>query len=145
MKFYGGHYVAVDYGGTNTVNQDCNTYLADESTMIAGLIDHGYQPAVRYSVTWAPGFSNSQLITAGELNRLIHGPPLPPATCGSNGNTFLFMTYPTVIVGPDFYNFFDTNESLADGPGAVHPTHPAGENAYRQLYVQAALFDTHAG
>ena len=65
--------------------------------------------------------------------------------CGSDGHTFLLMTYPTVIVGPDFYNFFETNQSLANGPGGVHPTHPAGENAYRQLYVQAGLFNAHGG
>jgi hypothetical protein len=145
LKFYGGHYVAVDYGGTNTVNGDCDTYLADESTMIAGLVNHGYQPVVRYSVTWAPGFSTSQLTTATQLNELLHGPALPSRVCGSDGRTFLFMTYPTVIVGPDFYNFFETNQSLANGPGGVHPTHPAGENAYRQLYVQAALWGAHGG
>jgi hypothetical protein len=145
LKYYGGHYVAVDYGGTNTVNGDCNTYLADESTMIAGLVRHGYQPVVRYSVTWATGFTTSQLTTAAQLNLLLHGPALPSAVCGSDGHTFLFMTYPTVIVGPDFYNFFETNQSLANGPGGVHPTHPAGENAYRQLYVQAALFNAHGG
>jgi Cellulase (glycosyl hydrolase family 5) len=144
-KYYGGHYVAVDYGGTNTVNGDCNSYLADESTMIAGLVSHGYQPVVRYSVTWAPGFSTSQLATAAQLNQLVHGPALPSGVCGSDGDTFLFMTYPTVVVGPDFYNFFETNQSLANGPGGVHPTHPAGENAYRQLYVQAALWGAHGG
>ncbi len=149
LKYFGGHYIALDYGSTNLVSGDCSTFLANEMTMISEAIYDGFQPMVHYSPIWGQGFSSSDESFGAAIMQLIHGPALADdgdsTNCDGNGNTYLYMTYPTLLVGPDFWDFMAQNPSLADGAGGIHPTHPSGENAYRQLYVQAALFNTHAG
>lgn len=144
--FAPGHYMAIDYGGTNSVGGDCTTFQSDERTMIAGVVAAGYQPVSRYTVTWARGFSTGGDTTAESLNTLIHGPigGSNPGSCPLATGTYLFMTYPTVVVGPDFWDFFNANTSLS-ATNDVHPLHSVGENAYRKLYDQTAIFNTRAG
>jgi hypothetical protein len=151
LDYSGVHYLGIDYGSTNAISGDCSTYLSNQETMISEAVKAGFQPIMRYGLTWGNGWSQSGLDEAENIMQLMHG-PAPIAANADGGtcpasSTYLFMTYPTLLAGPDFWDFSNSNPSLfTNGVGdGIHPTHPAGENAYRQLYVQAALFNTHAG
>lgn len=140
-----GHYVAIDYGG---LSETCAEHLAGETGLIQKLVYAGFQPEMRYSVSWTSAFSS---VTASEqINQINAGPALASGTCSSDGLTFLFMRFPTMVVGPDFWGFytqlgtFPASTAYEDGSN-VHPEHPTGENAYRQLYDQTALFNAHSG
>ena len=147
LSYSGVHYLAIDYGGTNSVSGDCTTFYSDETTMITDAFAAGFQPVSRYSPTWSQEFPSSAQAIAANLGQYIHGPALGSGQSCPAEPTYLYQIYPQLLVGPDFYNFFRTNQNLnyAAGSGNPHPTHPAGENAYRQLYVQAALFNAHGG
>jgi hypothetical protein len=147
LNYSGVHYMAIDYGGTNSVSGDCTTFYSDETTMITDAFAAGFQPVSRYSPTWSQEFPTSAQNIAQNLGQYIHGPALPSGKSCPAESTYLYQIYPQLLVGPDDYNFFQTNQSLnyAAGSGNPHPTHPEGENAYRQLYVQAALYNAHGG
>jgi hypothetical protein len=149
LKYATGiHYLTLDYGSTNAVSGNCTSYYSDETTMITRAFAGGYQPVVRYSPTWSQEFPSNAAQMSADIGQYTHGPTFSgsPHLCPAE-RTFLYQIYPQLLVGPDFYHFFQTNQNLnyAAGSGNPHPTHPAGENAYRQLYVQAALFNAHGG
>ncbi len=146
LDYSGVHYLGVDYGSTNAVSGACSTYLSDEETMIAQAVNAGFQPFVRYSMTWGSGWSTSDIEYAEAIDQLTHGPEPTPATYCPASSTYLFMTYPALLVGPDFGSSPTRTRCCSRTASAAASTpHPAGENAYRQLYVQAALFNAHAG
>ena len=145
LNWWKGHYVALDYGGLSEV---CSDHMTATSQMVAGLTYAGFQPVLRYSVTWTSAFSSGNVSSSEEINQLNAGPPLASGTCDGDGQTTLFSRYPTLLVGPDFWGFYTQDGTFPsstayENSSNVHPTHPAGENAYRQLYVQAALFNAH--
>jgi hypothetical protein len=144
----GVHFLGVDYGGTNAVSGGCASYLSDEETMIGQAVNAGYQPFQRYSMTWGSGFSSGDVDYSEAINQLMHGPEPTSGTYCPASSTYLDMTYPGLLIGPDFWYFAQIGDpsGFTNGVGSgIHPTHPAGENAYRQAYEQAALYEAHAG
>ena len=149
-----GQYVALDYTGLSEV---CNSHMTDTSRMIAALTYGGFRPAMWYSTEWTSDVGTDS--DEQNINQLADGPALPSGTCDGDGATYLFMRYPTLLVGPDEWDFFTQDNTFppkfpsgctagtncVEDDTNVHPGHPVGENAGRQLWVQAALFNAHAG
>ena len=82
LNGFPGHYVSLDYGGTNSVSGDISTYQTDEATMIADTVAAGKQPVLRYSVTW--GCNTTEQQDAPTLNTDLQN---------------LFAQYPNLIIG----------------------------------------------
>lgn len=51
----------------------------------------------------------------------------------------LYLTYPQIIPGPDFYSYYLANQPLINTTDNIHPTLIDGYAAWRQLYVNAML------
>lgn len=50
--------------------------------------------------------------------------------------TQLYQAYPEIVHGPDLYTYFQAHPSLLQSD-CTHPTYPAGEDAYRQQWIDA--------
>jgi len=50
----------------------------------------------------------------------------------------LRASFPTAVMGPDLYAYYNANQSLIGGDN-IHPTDPDGYAAYRQLWADALV------
>ncbi len=99
-------------------------------------------------MTWGSGWSTSDIEYAEAIDALMHGQSSLPTSgtyCPAS-STYLFMAYPGLMVGPN-WSFSQSGDSsgFTNGVGGGIAPPPGGQNAYRQLYMQAALYSAHAG
>lgn len=130
-----------------------STWLANFTGKYVGLL-YGTNDANNAAVgdpNFGPNFTTAMtsmlnsIVSAGKI------PVMPKSICygttanlQGNGPTIntrlaaLFAAFPTAIQGPDLWAYFQANQSLIGGDG-IHPTDPAGYNAYRQLWANTLL------
>ncbi len=125
-----GHYVTLSLG-TN----DINTYAGDAASidsacnnlvlMANAVIAAGRVPIIPH-VPWA----NTAAIQANAplLNARID------ALCAAN---------PGILLGPDLFGYYNDNRSLISSDN-LHPTSPAGFQAYRSYWAKWALWSVYA-
>ena len=109
-------------GDTNAINTAYNNLASMANTVLAA----GRVPIIPH-VPWARN-GNIQA-NAPALNAKID------ALCASN---------PSIILGPDLYGYFNSNQSLISSDN-LHPTSPAGFQAYRAYWANWALSKIYAG
>ncbi len=121
-------YVGLCYG-TNDANNAAagdpnfaNTFVTSMTTMLNAVISAGKIPVMPKTITWG-----------GTTNLLANVPII---------NTKLAQlraSYPTSLVGPDLYAYFNANQSLINASDHIHPVDPDGYAALRQLWADALV------
>lgn len=120
------HYIALNYG-TNDANSGgilVTNFQANMTTCINAIIAAGKIPVIP-KIPW--GNTAGLLANVPTLNAIIDT---------------LYITYPSIVHGPDLYTYFNANQSLIGGDG-IHPTDPAGYTAYRQQWASALALNVY--
>lgn len=121
-------YVGLNYG-TNDANaggSPVTNFLSNMTTLVQAVITAGKIPVVHKTIPWG---SATGIAT--------NGPAINTALAS------LFVSFPSIIQGPDLWAYFNANQSLISGDG-IHPTDPAiaqgnGYIAYRQQWVNTLV------
>ena len=115
-----GRYVGLSYG-TNDANAGVRpeTFFANYQAMVRAVIAAGKIPIVP-KIPWGSRASIQKNVPA--LNARLDE---------------LRTSYPQIIPGPDFWEFFSEHQDLISDDG-IHPTE-AGYAVYRQLWAEAML------
>jgi hypothetical protein len=120
LPLFAGHFVGLAYGTNDAGFQVTPTdFYNNYVTMVQAILTAGKIPVVPM-IPW--GCTTSIQQNAPALNQKI---------------VDLYAAYPQIVHGPDFWAYFQANQSLI-GSDCVHPTAP-GQVAYRQQWANAML------
>jgi lysophospholipase L1-like esterase len=123
LALFPGHYVGLQFGGNDAGcgNASCVTaFYNNYVQLVQKVLALGKVPMVPL-IPWQcnPGIAPN----VPTYNQKIQD---------------LWAAFPQIIHGPDFYTYFQNNQSLISGD-CVHPSTPAGMGAYRQLMANTMV------
>jgi len=124
LPLFPGKYVGLNYG-TNDANSclDPMSFYNNYTSMVEAVLQAGKVPVIPH-IPWAKVAAIQKC-----------GPPLNAQIDA------LYKAFPQIIHGPDFWAFFQHNQSLIS-PDNIHPT-DAGFAAYRQQWANAMLAEVY--
>lgn len=128
LPLFSGKYVGLNYG-TNDANaggSDTANFLSNMTTLINAVITAGKIPVIHKTICWG-----------GTAGIQANGP-----TINADLAT-LFTTFPSIIVGPDLWAYFNANQALISGDN-IHPTLYAGYIAYRAQWAAALIANAYS-
>ena|GEM_PF-814050 len=128
LNLFPGHYVGLSYG-TNDALGGCDSsalsaFYANYVTMVNAVLAAGKVPIVP-TIPW--GTASNLPTCVPEYNAEI---------------ALLYAAYPQILPGPDLYSYFEANPSLISSDG-IHPSIPAGADAYRQQWANMAVAEVY--
>jgi lysophospholipase L1-like esterase len=129
LKIFPGKFAAIAYGTNDAWSMvSPDEFYENYEKMVKAVIKAGKTPLVPVSIPWSSSQKNIQ----------EQGPVLSAAL------EKLFIKYPEIIKGPDFYKIYKDNPALLS-PDGVHPSWPEGLFVYRKAWAETAVKAVYSG